>query len=114
MASIHLRQFDARVVGLQNLFDRETLLRQAIGAELAHADSVTPSAPGEDESSHPIVFVVESIDDEELFLQTEGRTDAAAANMTDTLRANDFQIDYPSRRTAFGHAQIGDGSDAAN
>src|SRR6266446_7274128 len=109
MASIHLRQFDASVVGLQNLFDRETLLRQAIGAELAHAHAVTPTTASENKSSYAIVFVVESIDDEELFLQTEGRTDAAAANMTDTLRANDFQIDYPSRGTAFGDAQIGDG-----
>ena len=85
-----------RMPGLQDLLDRETLLRQTIGAELAHTNAVTPSAPGEDESNHPIVFVIDSIDDEKLFLQTEGRTDAAAANMTDALRADDFQIDYAS------------------
>src|SRR5437016_5690923 len=77
---ISSRQFDASVVTLQNLLDRKTLLCQAVCSELAHADTVTPSATGEDESNHPIVFIVDSIDDKKLLLQTKRRTNSAAAD----------------------------------
>src|SRR5207248_1946144 len=69
--SVHLGQFDAGVIRFENLFDVESLLRQAVGAELAHANAVTPAASGEDERGNPIVFVVDAIDYEELFLQTQ-------------------------------------------
>ena len=78
------------------MFDGKTLLCQAVGSELAHADAMTPATTSKNESSYAIVLVVDSIDDEKLFLQTERRTDAAAANVTDALRADDFQIDYAS------------------
>ena len=68
---IQLRQFDAGVIRLENLFDVESLLRQAVGAELAHANAVTPAASGEDECGNSIVFVVDAIDYEELFLQAQ-------------------------------------------
>ena len=44
---IHSREFDAGIVGFENLFGGQALLREAVGADLAHADAVSPAATDE-------------------------------------------------------------------
>src|SRR5439155_21842677 len=102
------------VVRLQNLFDSESLLGQAISAELAHAHAVAPAASGEDESGDAIAFAVDTIDHEQLFLQTQSRANTPAANMSDTLRAYHFEVDHSPRRSAGGDAQVGNCADPSD
>src|SRR5205085_3077582 len=87
--SIHLREFDPGVINLQNLFDVQSLLRQSVSAELAHPDAMPPTAARKDERRHVVVIVINAIDDEELFLQSQRRPNAATANVSDALRADD-------------------------
>jgi len=47
--SVHPGQLNSGVVGLQNLFDVQALLGQAVRAKLAHAHAVAPAASREDE-----------------------------------------------------------------
>src|SRR5712692_9270013 len=78
-------QFNARVVGLQDLVDRESLSRQSIRAHLAHADAMSPAAPGENKANDVTALAVQAVDDKELFAQAQGRANASTANVTDAL-----------------------------
>src|SRR5258707_9317312 len=94
--SIHLRQFDAGVIGLQNLFRAEALPGQTVSADLAHAHAMAPAASGEDKSGDAIAAGVDAIENEELFAQTQRRTNPSTAHVTGALGADNFEVNYPS------------------
>src|SRR5207237_10743178 len=94
--------------------DVQSLLRQTIRAELAHADAMAPASASEHKSGHAVVCAVLPVNHKELFMQTECRTNPAAANMPGALGAHDFQINHAPGRAACGDAQVGDSADAAN
>src|SRR5437667_11156680 len=89
-------QFNSSVVSLQNLFRAEALPGQTVGADLAHAYAVAPAAAGEDESRDAIAGAVDAIENEELFAQTQRRTNSSTANVRRALGAYDFEIDHAS------------------
>ena len=89
---VYPREFDARVIGFKNLLGGETLLREAVGADRAHAHTVAPAATGEDELGDSPFVVVFTIDDEELVAQAKRGADAAAANGRGPVRADDLEI----------------------
>ena len=54
----------------------QTRARHPGGSELAHPDSVTPSAPRKYEMRHTSLFIILAVNNEKLFAQSEGGTDA--------------------------------------
>ena len=62
--SIHSGEVDSRVVSLQYLLVSPSLFRKSIGADLTHADSVSPAATGENKTTYSSQIVVLSINHE--------------------------------------------------
>src|SRR5215204_4985294 len=69
IASVKLRDADAGVERLQNLFVRESGAGEAVSADLTHPDAVPPAASVEDELRHAAALVERAVDDEKLLAQ---------------------------------------------
>src|SRR5829696_8751904 len=109
--SIELRHADARVEVLQNLVVRQPGAREAVGADLTHADAVPPAAPREGELRDTAALVVRAVDDEELLAQTQRRAHAPAADVRRPGSPDDFEVEDAPRDAAPPHAQVEERSD---
>lgn len=87
--SVQPREFDTRVVRLENLFGGPALPGESVRADLAHADAVSPTATDESEPRDTSSLVVFAIDHEELFPQAERGTDPAATDVSGAVCADD-------------------------
>jgi hypothetical protein len=70
------------------------LFRESVGADLAHADAVPPSAAHKSKLSHTTILIIFAVDHEELLSQTEYRSNAATTNMSRPVRANYLEIGH--------------------
>ena len=89
---IHSCEFDARIISFENLFGGETLLGEAVGADLAHAYAMPPATADEYELGDTSFVVVFTIDNEELFAEAQNGADASAANVRGAVGPDDLEI----------------------
>ena len=82
---VELGQFDSRVIGLEDLSVAKTLPGETVSSDLAHADPMTPPATGENKTRDAPVRIVLAIDNEELFAQSQCRSDPSTTDVSYTL-----------------------------
>src|ERR1043165_8027644 len=92
--SIHLCNFNPRVIRLKNLFVTPSLPGKSVCTNLAHTDAMTPAASGEDKLRYASIVIKLAVDHKKLFLQTQRRADSPAADVRGSIGANNFQIGY--------------------
>jgi len=94
---IKFRQLYTGVIIFENPIVSPAYARQSKRADLTHANAVTPAATYEGEAYDVTCIVVASVNDEELFAQTQDRTYATAAKMSSAVRADYFKINGATR-----------------
>ena len=89
---IEAREFDTGVISFQYLLSGPALSRESVGADLAHADAVAPTAPNKYELRNSSRIIILTVDHKQLFTQSQRRSNAAATHMRGAVRPDNLEI----------------------
>src|SRR6185295_16775535 len=89
---IHSREFNSGVVRLENLIVGEALFRQAVSADMTHADTVSPASSEKREACDTSIVVILPLDNKKLFTESQRGTNAPAQHLALPICADNFEI----------------------
>src|SRR5689334_7965731 len=103
---IQLLEIDSFVILLQNLFVGRPVQRHTVRPDLAHADSVSPTAAIKADTQHIALRISFDIEREQTVPQAEESPQAKRPNRPPTARTHDLGRNRPLRRAAPDDAHV--------